>query len=112
MIETVIALVGAVLLGIGLFSLFLLFNSKKSGGAFAKTLFVTLIFIIAGGWMIFGFINLAILLRKFIGIFLIFLGVFFVVRFPGGYAQYEGFTKIVVLLGFILMVFGIYLTLF
>ena len=112
MLETLLALLGSVLAGIGLFGLFLSFNTRKGGSEFAKMVLASIAMVIIGGWLIFGSIGIMVVLKKLLGIFIIFAGVFLAVKFPGGYAQYDVYTKFGVLIGIILMIFGIYLTLF
>lgn len=112
MIGTIFALIGAVMVGVGLFGLFLSFSSKKGGSEFAKMVLASVALIIIGGWMIFGFVSIFVILRKIFGIFLVFAGVFLLVKFPGGYAQQDVYTKFGMLIGIIMLVFGIYLVLF
>lgn len=112
MLETVLALIGSVMVGVGLFGLFLSFSSRKGGSGFAKMVIASVALVVIGGWMIFGFVSMIVILRKLFGIFLLFAGVFLLVKFPGGYAQHDVYTKFGMLIGIIFLVFGIYLILF
>ena len=74
---------------------------------------IGLIAIIAGGWIIFSRITLATLLTKIAGIILALVGFFLVTGFPD-VEDYQpmGMSKVGVLIGLVMLIFGLYLIFF
>ncbi len=69
--------------------------------------------VIAGGWIIFSRITLATILTKIAGIVLALVGFFLVTGFPD-VEDYQpfGMSKIGILIGLAMMIFGVYLIFF
>lgn len=108
-----IILLAAILLAFGIFILYKLFEEGKSDKATALLIILSLIFLITGGWLIFKNITIETIMRKLGGIVCVILGIFLVFKFPG-HADYgiQEFIHASIIIGLILLIFGVWLTLF
>lgn len=108
-----LALIGAILLGLGLFLLVKTIEMGEGDKATFKFFFVSLGLILTGGWLLLTNITLAVLLRKLGGLSAILIGFFFAFKFPG-HADYGvgEYVNLSMLIGFILLVVGVWLLLF
>ncbi len=106
-------LISAILLGIGLFLLFLIEKLKGKGNDMYYALFAGIILIVAGGWMLYTTVPAELLKRRFWGILITLFGGWMVFGFPSTTEyQTESFGYTGVLIGLVALIGGIYLVLF
>ncbi len=110
----VLEIVGAaVMIAFGLLAIYFSADEGIGEWQMLAILFIGVILIIAGGWIILIRISLAALLAKIAGIVFAFFGFFLIWGFPDiTQYQYENMSKAGVFLGVVFFIFGLYLLLF
>ena len=110
----VLEIAGAsILVAFGLLVMYWSVEEKFDDKRIIMIFLIGLAAVIAGGWIIFSRITLAVLLTKIAGIVLALVGFFLVTGFPDvtDY-QPDGMSKAGILIGLAMLIFGIYLIFF
>lgn len=105
--------ISAVLIGAGLFLIYIVEKQKKGDTYMYAALFAGALLVIAGGWLLSNAVSAAVIKRKIWGFLIMLFGGFMTFGFPGT-TEYQpvefGYTGI--LIGIIALVGGIYLLVF
>lgn len=103
----------AILIAFGVFIIFFSVDSDASDAKLLLILFIGIVSIFAGGWLILSKISFGLILRKLAGLVLGFIGAFLLIGFPDiqDY-QRRGFGITGIFIGLILAIVGFYLLLF
>lgn len=106
-------IVAAILIAFGLLSIYFSIEEGMSDNRLILILAVGILSVVAGGWLVFTKVGLAVILKKLAGLLLAGFGLFMILGFPDipDY-QYEGFAFSGVLIGIVIFVVGAYFLLF
>jgi len=106
-------IIAAILLAFGLLSIYFSIEEGISDNRLILILVVGVLSVVAGLWLVFIKITLAVILTKLAGLLLAGFGLFMILGFPDipDY-QYEGFAFSGVFIGIVVFVIGIYFLLF
>lgn len=106
-------IVAAILIAFGLLSIYFSIEEGMGDNRLILVLVVGLLSVVAGLWIIFTKIALAVVLTKIAGLILAGFGLFMILGFPDipDY-QYEGFAFSGVFIGIVVFVIGLYFLLF
>ncbi len=110
----VLEIAGAsILVAFGLLVIYWCVEEKFDDKRIMMIFLIGLAAVVAGGWIIFSRITLATLLTKIAGIILALVGLFLITGFPD-VEDYQpmGMSKVGVLAGLAMLIFGIYLIFF
>ncbi len=106
-------LLSAILIGIGLFIAFMIEKLKGDDIKMYLALIISVILIVAGGWLLFTTVPAELLKRRFWGIAITLFGGYMIFGFPST-EEYQtasfGYTG--VLIGLVALIGGVYLLLF
>lgn len=105
--------ISAILIGVGIFLLFLIEKLKGDDTRMYIALFTAIGMIIAGGWLLYTNVPHEILKKRFWGIIITLAGAYLVFEYPQStdyQPQNFGYTGI--LIGLILLIAGIYMLFF
>ncbi len=100
------------LIALGIFGIYNLIDSRKGDKETLKVLIISLILTFFGIYLLIRGVDVYLLIKKIIGIFLIVFGSFMTFYFPGTGYTHRGFKNTGIFFGLFLIVFGIYLLLF
>ncbi|MBI4018608.1 MAG: hypothetical protein HY368_03290 [Candidatus Aenigmarchaeota archaeon] len=103
----------AVLIAVGLFVIFFSIDSDANDSKLLFMLFLGVVLIFAGGWLILSKLTWGVVVRKVAGLFLGALGFFLFAWFPD-IQDYQkvGMTKTGIFFGIVFFIIGLYLLLF
>jgi hypothetical protein len=106
-------LLAAILIGFGILTIFFSIESGASDPKLMLILFIGIISILSGSWIVIEKITLMLVVQKLAGLLLAGVGLFLVIGFPGSLdyqSKNMGYTG--VLIGIIVLIFGLFLLLF